>query len=193
MYYVNDDAFLQVKLGESGLTYDQVTAELLAPNGIQFEAIEFEELDFQSATGLWYRVRIPAQLLTINGCYVLTISHAGGDTEHVFDVAYPHLGEGLPPQTALLIGNIRNIAGEAPVWQQVEVKVRGQNFPTVAGNSILLGKPGIWLTDHTGDFKIPIIRGSRIEVEIPACGVRFKYDVPHDQDIIDVAEIMTNM
>lgn len=112
-----------------------------------------------------------------------------------FENALDRLVQTLPedPAVCLLIGNIRNISGRAPTWEKVEILIRPLLLPQASGTSLLCTQVTHWFSNYNGDFTIPVIRGSKVLIEIPLCGVRFQYDVPVDKDNIDLVDVIMNL
>jgi len=48
----------------------------------------------------------------------------------------------------------------------------------------------VWYPNYLGNFEIPVVKGSTILVEIPLCALRFKYEVPLNQDTIDFVAVI---
>jgi hypothetical protein len=148
-----------------------------------------------------YNVKIPANLLTTAGQFLIKFMIYEDDLKQTLwstkyagvDVAESPVRNTLPPNTCLLVGNVKDVAGRPPSWQGVEVSYRPYTFPQVQQSSAITSETISTVTNLEGGFEMPVTRGTKIVFEIPRCGVRCQYDVPYDLDVINMIDVFNSI
>lgn len=199
MQYTNRDAYLTITLPDvlgHHQSLDYVTVWLKAPQATAFAEVT-TGLDLVHVESTLYQLKLPANLLTTFGDFRIrvdmyedtlktTFSSAVYDR---FDVAESTASPALPADTCLLVGNVKDVAGRPPSWQGIDVSYRPYTFPQVHQSAAITSEFVRTVTNIDGYFEMPVIRGTKIVFEIPRCGVRCQYDVPYDQDVINMVDV----
>lgn len=187
----NQEYTLVTNLGQEGLLLEDVAILIKKPTSTSFEEIGLLEEDFQEAEAGYYNIKISSSLLDQLGTYVFNIT---GYELEIFEER-----ENLPrplsstpaPDTCIVTGNARNLAGQAEVFRNIVITARPVKLPAVFNGTLTLGQRVDTRSDFDGFFSIPVIRGAEVRFEIQSAGVRFQAVIP-DQDTIRIEELMPN-
>lgn len=200
MYYTYRTAFVPVRYTE--LYTGSLKAYLKRPSQDLFSSLADDAVSVLAEEG-WFTVHIPSGEVTEFGRFILRVGPdpdpitglpRGPQVYEFFDVAQSPQKDHVPPDVCLLVGNIARLSGEAPRWGTTEVRVKATDFPFISTESVAVNSETITTTtDLSGHFEIPVVRGSRVIVEIPNCGLRCTITVPYDKDVVDVIDIYKSM
>jgi len=104
-----------------------------------------------------------------------------------FEVAVKPLTVTASPSTCLVFGNVKDLSG-LPSEDVKEVVAQIVALPNITDGTHLTVDPIKVFTDVDGFFKMNLVRGALVRIEIADAGVRRQFTVP-DQDTVDLADL----
>ena len=173
---INQDWTLVIKMNP-GLTAADVLVKVKAPSAIVFSTVPYISIeDFVASEGDYYNIKIPKSFITEVGDYVFSVTNPFVVIE-LTEEALPYYGP-TASDLCVIYGNVRDIGGTMPSYQNVQLVVYPVKLPEVVGSTFTLGQRLTISVDYTGSFSIPLLIGSTAVFEIKDAGMRIQAVIP---------------
>lgn len=176
---------------KTGLNYSDITFRLVKANQSSFTIKtlsegslgNFSEVGF----GFYWTDLVPADV-DILGELAIAITGAEIDTKHlVYQIVSQSIVASGNVPLCTIFGNIRDLGGE-PTGNRLKVISQILKLPQIVGGNFITTGPKIVFTDEDGMFKMKLVIGAVVRVEIEDAGLRRQFMVP-DQTTADLKDL----
>lgn len=168
----------------SGLTYEDITVRYRKYGVLSIEDHTLLEEDVIYLESGWYVVSLPESMASTVGSLWLCFDGPAIDVIIRDDLyVWPAPSQFLAgADKCVVLGNIADITGDVPQGA-IEITFSLVKAPQASGMTLLSGKILRTSTDFSGNFSIPLARGAKVMIQIPASGLKHVVTIPNQESI----------